>query len=432
MLVGGIVGVRLITSFLDPATYGELALAMTIVGLISQVLMKPVAQSSLRYFSPAYNNDQLKTYLRSIVKILGILSVAVLMFAVIASALAMAAGYVTWPALLLLASIFAVVQGINSSLTGMQNAARHRVIVALHRSLFQWLRFLLAIIFIQIIGRSSIPAISGYIIAALLVFGSQFLFFRRRILNRASATPIKRSDPIQPKIDFSKNLVSYAWPLAVLGIFTWGQLATSRWALELFTGTYEVGLYSVLFQLGYYPLTLVTTVTAQLIAPILFGAAGLALSQVQRRRAHVSNVWVFGAMIALTLMMALFAFVFHDALFRLFAAPEYGTVSYLLAFMVIAGGVFSSAQIGSMIFMTDFNTKALLIPIVGSASLGILLNFVGARWLGLNGVVAANVAFSLIFLLWIGLSVRTTIRSTVISSPNMRSSLGTDVLKRLS
>src|SRR5438874_2297495 len=49
----------------------------------------------------------------------------------------------------------------------------------------------------------------------------------------------------------------YAWPFAAWGIFTWMQTASDRWALQG-RGTSEVGFYAALYQLGYYPMTLLS------------------------------------------------------------------------------------------------------------------------------------------------------------------------------
>lgn len=61
--IGGLIGVRLMTSLLTPEVYGRLALAMTAVMLIVQILFQPLSNGCTRFFSFACDDGSSGSFL---------------------------------------------------------------------------------------------------------------------------------------------------------------------------------------------------------------------------------------------------------------------------------------------------------------------------------------------------------------------------------
>jgi O-antigen/teichoic acid export membrane protein len=76
-------------------------------------------------------------------------------------------------------------------------------------------------------------------------------------------------------------------------------------------------------------------------------------------------------------------------------------VSPLLPGIVLSGGLYAAGQIAAQMLLTSFRTRQLLAPKVGTALLGIALNFAGAMLWGVRGLVAAGIAFGVVYLAWI-------------------------------
>ena len=119
-------------------------------------------------------------------------------------------------------------------------------------------------------GRSSTVAMSGYIVATLVVLVSQLLLFQPIV----QAANIEGGTSVGLRNKWRNEILNYSPPFGVWGVFTWFQLASDRWALKLFTSPSEVGVFAVLYQLGYYPVTLLTGMLVTLISPILFERSG--------------------------------------------------------------------------------------------------------------------------------------------------------------
>jgi O-antigen/teichoic acid export membrane protein len=285
----------------------------------------------------------------------------------------------------------------------MQNAARQRAVVACHQGIGQWLRFATALALIAAIGALSSVAMLGFAIASALVFGSQTVLFRRKIL---AMLPAEDSATEQDACVWTRQMRGYAWPFAAWGIFTWAQMASDRWALQAGGSTGEVGLYAALYQLGYYPMMLLSGFLVQLVSPVLFSRAGDGTNPDRMAQSHRLNRMLLLSSFALAVAGVILASFFHREILSLLAAPLYRAVSPLLPVMVLSGGLFAAAQIAVLSLLSGVNSRLLMAPKIATGLLGVLLNFAGAYWLGIRGVVYAGLAVSSIYLVWILILVK--------------------------
>jgi O-antigen/teichoic acid export membrane protein len=241
-MLGLLVGVRLLTELLDPAAYGELALGLTVASLVNQIVFGPLGGGIIRIYAPAVEQGGFGSYLTAVRQLVCSATVIIALIALIAVVCLLVTGRTEWIAIAVAALIFATINGYNSILSGIQNAARQRSIVGLHQGFETWARFLVAAGFMLWLGVTSTVAIAGYAVAALMVLGSQYVFFRKIKLRDISVSDNERI--------WREQIWKFSWPISIFGIFTWMQLVSDRWALEFFSTTQEVGLDAVLFQIG--------------------------------------------------------------------------------------------------------------------------------------------------------------------------------------
>ena len=397
-VLGSLAGVRLLTELLEPAAYGELALGLTVAALVNQTLLGPLANGVTRFYAPALEQGDLGGYLSAVRHLVLAATGFILLLVLLTLAGLLSAGRTQWTGIATAALAFATLSGYNAILNGMQNAARQRAVVALHQGMESWLRFLVAAALLVLLSASSAVAMTGYAVAVVLVLGSQYVFFRRTAhANGAAAKPGH----------WQRQVWNYSWPISVFGAFTWAQLVSDRWALELFTTTREVGTYAALFQLGYYPMSMASTMAMQFLAPIFYQRAGDASSS--RRIADVNKLsWnLVGFSLGATAAAFVLALLFHRQIFWLLVASEYATVSHLLPWMLLAGGIFAAGQAIALNLMSQMRTQAMMAAKIATALVGVALNFAGAYWLGTSGIVFAGVLFSVLYFSWMAaLSVR--------------------------
>ncbi len=211
--------------------------------------------------------------------------------------------------------------------------------------------------------------------------------------------------------EWAIKILTYVKPSIFWGLFSWAQLTSDRWALQIFTTTHDVGYYSVLYQLGYYPVILLTTVISQFIAPILYRQAGDISDPVRWQKTRRST-WLL-VLVSLTGTVILFflTLFFHATIFKFLVAVEYRGVSAFLPWIILSAGLFSAGQMASLLMMSGLNPKMLILPKIFTAILGLSLNFIGAYLFGLPGILLAGIIYSVVYLIWVGvLNLRFTTR----------------------
>lgn len=391
-VLGALVLVRVLTEYLEPEQYGELALGLTVAGLVNQVVMGGVAAGIGRFYSIAAEKNDLVAYLDVSRRLLGFATLAVAVIAGVFLGGMFWLGYSQWTALAAAALAFSVLSGYNTSLSGIQNAARQRALVAFHSGLDAWLKILLAVGVMVWLGRSSAAVVIGYALSSLLVTGSQF-FFLRRLIRPADAR--QRSTG-----GWQRAIWAYSWPFSAWGLFTWAQQASDRWALQTFASTQEVGMYAVVFQLGYVPIGLAATMAMTFLGPILYQRSGTATDPTRNTQVHrlAWRITLIGLL--MTVLAFGFTYMLHEWIFRLLVDVQYHAVSPVLPWMVLAGGIFAAGQMLALKLMSDMKSTSMTAAKIVTAILGVALNMYGAGQYGLHGVVAALVAFSGLYFLW--------------------------------
>lgn len=397
-VAGTLALVRVLTEYLAPTEYGQLALGLTVATLLNQAIFGGIGNGIGRYYSIAAEANDLHGYLRDTRTLLlygtlaglavgGILVLALQLF-----------GHSQWTGLAAATLTFAILSGYNGAINGIQNAARQRAIVALHGGLNAWLKILLAVAVIGWIGTTSEAVVIGYVASIFVVTLSQLIFLRRTIRTRAIARENHQ--------DWLHRMWTYSWPFSTFGIFTWMHLISDRWALEVFATIEDVGHYAVLFQLGYAPITIMTGMATAFLAPILFQRSGNATDNTRNTGVHQLSWRLAYVAIAFTAAATLLTFLTHKWVFSLLVASEYRSLSVLLPWFVLAGGLFATAQSLALKLSSEMRTGALAAVKISTAILGVGLNIAGAMLAGLDGVIFGLVIFSVIYLLWMALIAR--------------------------
>ncbi len=386
---GALLLVRVLTAYLSPAQYGQLALSLTAASLVNQVLLGGITAGIGRYYSIASEKQELRGYLCAsrCLLIYGTAAVVVLGLILLASLYLL--GYSQWMGLLVAVLVFSVLTGYNVSLNAIQNAARQRAIVAFHGGLDAWLKIGLAVGFMLLLGISTTAVVIGYACSSFITTVSQ-LFFLRGTMPRLH-TNLPNLQQWVPQI------WTFSLPFTTWGAFTWLQQVSDRWALQAFSTSRDVGEYAVLFQLGYTPIALITALATSFLAPILYQRSGDATDYSRNNRVHQIAWTITYLSIFVTLLGFVITFSLHEWLFDLLVANEYRDSSRLLPWVVLAGGLFATAQMLALKLMSEMKLSAMTIVKIVTALIGILLNIVGAALAGMQGVVWALVAFSVIY-----------------------------------
>ena len=118
--------------------------------------------------------------------------------------------------------------------------------------------------------------------------------------------------------------------------------------------------------------------------------------------------------LSLTVAVVLVALQFHAQIFLILVAKEYWSVSHLLPWMLVAGGVFAAGQTIALNLMSQMKTHTMVAATIIPCLLGVAFNFSGAYWYGTTGIVIAGILFSVLYFVWMTtVSIGTTAASRV-------------------
>lgn len=389
-VLGALFLVKVVTGNLEPDQYGHITLALTFVTLIHQIIMGGTLNSIGRYYPIAVEAGETSPFVSAsrLMMTINIALVTAISVPVIFSIYKTGNEYLA--SLTAAAAMLAIFNGVNGAINSVQNAARNRVIVAYHLALDAWLKIVLVLLAVWLLGESSVYVLGSYVIAAALVLLSQVLLLRKLHLSFTTT---------RHKIaEWTKKMSRYSWPFVAWGGFTWAHFASDRWSLQFFAGSTEVGLYSVVYQLGFVPIGIATNIAANFFGPILNQLSGDAKDErrvqfVQKISRSMTHLCLLITAISVTL-----AYVLHQWVFSFMVSEEYRSVSYLLPPMVLAGGMFAAGELIALKLMAELRVSAMISTKVLTSVLGFLLNMAGAISFGVIGVVIAQVSYSGLYL----------------------------------
>ena len=402
---GSLALVRVLTEYLSPAEYGDLALALSVGGVITQVITGGIGNSISRFYSIALKEKKLYSYYKASL----ILTFYAIVFSFIAGSITVLYLYkidqTAWVLLAMLVLIFSIINFCNTFVTNIQNAARKRLIVALNTGLDALLKVLLVLYILKKFNSSSEVVIVGYILGAVIVTVLQ-IFFLLKLIN----TQIFIKE-YSSKQEWIKKMWSYAWPFSTWGMFSWAQQISDRWALNTFSSIENVGQYVAVFQLGYTPIIILTTLAVSFIGPILFQHAGDNSDPLMSLKVHKMTWKLTAISLVVTVLAFIFTFLCHNWLFKFLVAESFREASNYLPWLALAGGIFASGQVLSLNLMSQMKSKEMILIKIITAIVGIAANVLGAWKFGISGVILGLITFSLIYFTWMAFLTESHIKN---------------------
>ena len=136
------------------------------------------------------------------------------------------------------------------------------------------------------------------------------------------------------------------------------------------------------------------------LGPILYQRSGDATDHARNTHVHRLSWRITWVILLVTLTGVVVTLTIHEWIFRLLVAAQYREISYMLPWVVLAGGVFSAGQMLGLKLMSEMKPAKMISAKIITALLGVSFNIYGASVLGLQGVVGALIAFAVVYLTW--------------------------------
>ena len=354
--LGSFALIKLLTAELGPAAYGQLALGISIAGVLHMFLYGPIEQTALRYVSVYRESDRLGLLFALLAKTHKFVATLVL---VAAACTALAVHFIAgpgWGWLVLIASLFGVAGGANATLSSLQTALRNRRAVAVFQAGEVWLRLGLSVAALTIAQHTASAALLGFALATAAIAAVQLVWLAR---NPAASYSGSASGESKAAI---AELWAYGSPYVAFAGFAWLGSYSDRWLILLFADEHSVGIYAALLQIANAPIALFLGITNQFLVPLIFDRAGSATTAHQtassaRLLSAAAAVYVaaLGAIVAV-------AAIFAEPIVRILTNSEFARQADLLWMLCAGLGLASIGQLLVVKGLSQHRTREYVFP----------------------------------------------------------------------
>lgn len=353
--LGSFALIKVLTAELGPAAYGQLALGMSIAGVLHMFLYGPIEQTALRYVSVYRENARLGL-------LFSLLARAHRHAAILVLAVAACAGFAVhvmagagWAVLLLIAALFGAAGGANATLSSLQTAFRNRRAVAVFQAGDVWLRLGLAVTLVAHAQRSAGAALLGFALATAAIAGAQLLWLTRRRPPRYQAGIGERNKAMAELWAFGSPYVAFAG-------FAWLGSYSDRWLVLMFADEHAVGIYAALLQIANAPIALFLGITNQFLVPLIFDRAGSATTAQQTATsARLLSAAAAIYVLALLVIVAVAA-AFAEPIVRLLTNAEFARRADVLWMLCAGLGLASIGQLLVVKGLARNRTREYILP----------------------------------------------------------------------
>jgi len=390
-VLGSLIGIRVLTSEIEPAEYGMLAILISFATAAQYLPGVAISDTAMRFYSEALSTTRLAEYRVILTKVF-VRFAALFSVVTLVGLGVMQLAFPEYASWVIPASVFAVASVGYLILVGVFNGARARRAAAFIQSLFQIGRFTTACIMVLWFGASVVWAMWGFAIgAALTAFVGYYIF----TVNLVPETEKSES----PSTALNHEMLVYGWPLLVTGVLTWVSFFMDRWLLGLFGTAEEIGKYFALFQVGFFPAIIGGQALRQFISPLVFSRITHLKNHAEKKQVYRINFLIAHSLVLITLAGFFGALFTHEFFFSILVGEAYRSVSYLWPYMILAGGL-SVSSTGLIVSMFADNRTKAMIPLKFLTTVIIACCLlVGVRISGLTGIVYGLCVFSVIELI---------------------------------
>lgn len=393
--LGAFAGIKILTNVMQPEGYGLLALGMTIAGILNMFIYGPIGQVVARFFSVCHKKNELDVYFFILKKAhiaCGLMLLAFVCFAAILTDI-WAGG--KWALLVIMASLFGIVSGINVSFLSLQGAIRQRKVVALHQGIDAWLRPSLAIAAFYLFSNSVYFALSGYILGTLMITLSQWVFALKNAAVKGHWNGIPPDkNTVRANV---QEFYAYANPFILWAGIAAVSVYADRWILQGLFETEKVGVYVAIYQIANAPIVLLFGMINQFILPIIFERAG-ALTSVAQAESSARLLYQ-AAIVSAVVMLPVIAvsFFFSKQLVGLLTSSIFTEHHHALWVITLGLVLFNVGQLLVSKGLYCNQPRIYLWPKAMQGGTFLILAYFLARHLGILGVAAALCGSSLLY-----------------------------------
>lgn len=379
---GTLVGIRLLTQFLEPATFGTISLIVGIAALALNVACTPLTQAALHLYPEfarrgaiAQLRDALYRSLRRATPwLLAVLAAGGFIWIYFASGS---------PSLLFLLAALLACDIWRTANHSILNAARLHRRYGVWLALEAWGRPLAATAAVLVFGASAQVVLAAYIAASLVLI----LTFRRNPAWEVRDVARESHDEQPP----DRRMWRYALPLVPLGLIGWANGLSDRYIIGGLLSLQDAGIYAAVYGLASRPLLVLNTAVEQALRPIYQSAV---TDRNEERASRALKLWL-GVTIGSGALIVAALSIWHREIATLLLGEAFRSGSKLIPWIAAGYALLCVSYVFERVCYAHAFTRRVLLTQSFTAIAAVIATTLGVLQWGLVGAaVAVPVYFS--------------------------------------
>lgn len=385
VLVVNLILLKIITQELSIEGYGFYALCMTIILFIRQIVYDPFSMVVAKQVSLNLSSGKSSILEFSIVKYavnkIGILIIIFALVFLIFDYIFFGLSY--YSIAVLICSLYLLGNGAQGVYLNILNSLKERKVAALILMLDIFIKISMVIMFVYYIERSAHSVLASVAIGSVI----SFLIIQKYL-------DIKNIKSKNGKINIGHLFFGYlklTLPVLLPAIFNSFKSVSDRWFLTGFIGLDGLAAYSVLLQIGYFPIILIFGIAQTYLGPIIYEMC------IDDNIIKLQNfiVYLILSVILIALITGLASSVLSSILFEIIVGKNYKQYSTYLPFFAVAASITAGAAVMQNVIFGYFNTKISSLIILLTNLIGIFLAFMLIYFLNFIGAAIGLIIMGL-------------------------------------
>ncbi len=296
-----------ITRIFNPEIYGEYSLLLNSVSIFSIIATDWIALSITRFYPEYKKKNELSAFKDTLIKISGVSLGAVTIVAFVLSIVTRGFSLAIPVSLLDVGLLTLVSTSAANVLMHMFVAEQKPTPYSIFMVLLKCVCILLGILWVVLTNSGIRGFLWGQLAGTALILPFLYAISMKSLPGRAFSKPL------------TQDILKYGMPIVGINLASWVLTVSDRYVIEMFRGSYEVGLYSVSYNIA-------NNSISSLIALIVLSSAPVVMNiweheGEEKARETLSQLTRYYLIIALPATVGFSILV--KPLFSFFIAPEY-------------------------------------------------------------------------------------------------------------
>lgn len=367
-MVGSLIVMKLLSTYLTKENFGIYSLLMSIIAFISIFPFKGLDQATSRYVSINHHENTFKEFYSNYLLLFFVIIVLYSFVFFIISILNISFGIFTeylWLIFWLLIS-----EVIKITFRTIVGADRKRAELLISNNLEFGIKILVLLVLSDAITIKNLFLL--FILANMI--SSVKLFLENK--NELKLNVIN-------KVNFlfhNKRLWLFAYPFIIMAIFGWLRDLSSRWIIDIYLDKESVAAYTVLTTIAFIIPMGMQTILGSYIVPIIYQKE----NQQKGFAKKITNILLLVLPILFSLI-AVFIYIFSHEVITIFSSSKYIYNNWILTSLFLSYSVYTVAMFSVYEILAQQKSKLLILPTIFSAIMTVGSSIILINYYGLTG-----------------------------------------------